>query len=111
MAAPEDWITICNEFTAVRVRKVHTRNGERLAIESAKLGHAVELDALELESLSWQTAETFSRLLETPYGPEDDAGPGGALSDLLDPGPSAPRTRASRRGRRPGEGSRGAGAG
>ena len=81
--AEDDWLTIDNEFTSVRVRKVLTRNGERLAIVSPKLGYSIQLDALELESLSWQEPATFSRLLETPYGPEEDTR-GRALSDALD---------------------------
>lgn len=62
-------MVIVNEFAAVEVRKVKTRNGVRLEIRSPKLGYRVRLDALELEALSWQPVETFSRLLETPWGP------------------------------------------
>lgn len=65
-------IEIHNEFTIVKVRKVQTRNGERLEIHSPKLGYRIHLDPLELESITWQPAETFSSFLETPYGP----GPG-----------------------------------
>ena len=61
---------IGNEFALVRVRKVWTRNGERLQIESVRLGYSIQLDALELESLTWQPHETFSRFLETPFGTE-----------------------------------------
>jgi hypothetical protein len=82
--AETDWITVGNEFTTVRVRKERTRNGERLVIESPRLGFAIRLDALELESLAWQEPGFFSRLLETPYGPEQDTD-GRALSELLDP--------------------------
>lgn len=64
-----DPIVIANEFAEVEVRKVRTRNGVRLEIRSPKLGYLVRLDALELESLSWQPVETFSRFLETPWGP------------------------------------------
>jgi hypothetical protein len=78
------WVTISNEFTSIKVRKRRTRNGERLEIVSAKLGHTIRLDALELESLTWQEPITFSRLLETPYGPEEDT-EGRALSELLEP--------------------------
>jgi hypothetical protein len=63
-------IELSNEFTSVVVRKVQGRNGERLAIESLKLGFRIELDPLELESLTWQPRETFSRFLATPFGPE-----------------------------------------
>lgn len=65
----QDELVIANEFATVIVRKVHTRNGVRLEIASPKLGHSIRLDPLELESLTWQTTETFSRFLETPFGP------------------------------------------
>lgn len=67
-------ITIANEFAEVRVRKVFTRNGERLEIDAFRRGHRVLLDAVELESLSWQTPETFSKFLQASIGP-DEAGP------------------------------------
>jgi hypothetical protein len=51
------------------VRKVWTRNGERLEIVAPRLGKHIRLDPLELESLTWQTTETFSKFLETPFGP------------------------------------------
>lgn len=59
-----------NEYALVRVSKVWTRNGERLRIESVRLGGSIQLDALELESLTWQSHETFSKFLETPFGTE-----------------------------------------
>ncbi|MPZ68471.1 MAG: dihydrodiol dehydrogenase [Actinobacteria bacterium] len=61
--------TVSNEFATVRITKVHTRNGERLMIEAPRLGHMILLDSLELESISWQPPETFSKFLETPFGP------------------------------------------
>lgn len=65
-------IKIGNEFATVHVRKVRTRNGERLEICSPRLGHAIRLDALALESLTWQPMETFSLFLKTPFGPSDE---------------------------------------
>ena len=62
-------LVIANEFAEVVVRKVLTRNGVRLEISSPKGGYGLRLDALELEALSWQPAETFSRFLEDPWGP------------------------------------------
>lgn len=62
--------TIVNEFTGVKVRKLLTRNGERLEVESLRLGHRIQLDALGLEALSWQQPETISAWLATPFGPE-----------------------------------------
>ncbi len=67
-----DPIEIANEFATVTVRRVETRNGVRLRIESPRLQRSIDLDPLELESLTWQSHELFSRLLAHPYGPEDD---------------------------------------
>jgi hypothetical protein len=68
-----DFLHLANEFAEVRVRKVHTRNGVRLEIVAPKLGRRVQLDPIELESLTWQTPETFSSFLTTPFGPEPEA--------------------------------------
>jgi hypothetical protein len=64
---------LANEFAFVRVRVVHTRNGVRLEIVAPKLGRGIRLDPVELETLTWQTHETFSELLRTPFGPEPEA--------------------------------------
>jgi hypothetical protein len=64
-------IEIANEFAAVVVQRVETRNGVRLRIESARLQRAIDLDPLELESLTWQSHELFSSFLTHPFGPED----------------------------------------
>jgi hypothetical protein len=68
--ASDKEIQLVNEFAIVRVRKVTTRNGARLEIESPRLGRSIRLDALALESLTWQRPETFSQFLETPFGEE-----------------------------------------
>ena len=65
-------VEIANEFATVTVRRVETRNGVRLRIESPRLQRSIDLDPLELESLTWQSHELFSRLLAEPFGPEDD---------------------------------------
>jgi hypothetical protein len=61
-------IKISNEFADIRVRKVYTRNGERLEILAHRRGYRILLDAVELESLTWQTAETFSGFLRASVG-------------------------------------------
>jgi len=66
-------VELANEFAAVTVTVVETRNGVRLRIESARAGRAIDLDPLELEALTWQTHELFTGLLADPYGPPDDA--------------------------------------
>jgi len=65
----EETITIANEFSEVRVSRVETRNGSRLMIEAPKSGQWITLDPLELESLTWQTPETFSAMIGHPFGP------------------------------------------
>jgi hypothetical protein len=65
-------VEITNEFASVFVRRVETRNGVRLRIESPRLQRSIDLDPLELESLTWQSHELFSRLLAHPFGPEDE---------------------------------------
>jgi len=64
-------IELSNEFAHVEVRRVRTRNGVRLEIRSPRLGRAIRLCPLALESLTWQDERAFSRFLETPFGPED----------------------------------------
>ncbi|MDX6397600.1 MAG: hypothetical protein QOJ43_1008 [Gaiellaceae bacterium] len=63
-------VELANEFALVRVRVVHTRNGVRLEIAAPRLGQGIRLCPLELETLTWQTPETFSGFLSTPFGPE-----------------------------------------
>jgi hypothetical protein len=41
-------------------------------------GREILLCPLELEALTWQDHELFSRLLETPHGPEDESPGDGA---------------------------------
>jgi hypothetical protein len=64
----KEGIIIANEFAYIVVRKVKTRNGMRLEISSPRLGYKILLDPLELESLTWQRKDTFSKFLETPFG-------------------------------------------
>ena len=85
MPESEQAITIANEFTTIRVRKVFTRNGERLEVHSPKLGFTIHLDPLELECLTWQPPETFSDLLESPYGPEEGVDDIRPLTELMTP--------------------------
>jgi hypothetical protein len=65
-----DAVLVSNEFAAVTVRKVRTRNGERLEIRSLRTDRAVLLDAISLEALTWSTALEVGQGLETPLGPD-----------------------------------------
>lgn len=78
MSSPDDSLereelaVLSNEYATVVVNKVWTHNGVRLEIRSPKLHHHIIMDPLELESLSWQDKDVFSKFLETPFGPEDE---------------------------------------
>jgi hypothetical protein len=65
----EDPVEIANEFAFVRVRKVHTRNGERLEIEAPRRGTLLRLDPLELETIACNFDERF---LGSDFKSEDD---------------------------------------
>jgi hypothetical protein len=60
---------LVNEYAVVRVRKILTRNGERMEIHAPRLGYTIRLDALACEGLSWQSPQTIGKFLETPFGP------------------------------------------
>ena len=60
----EDVVEIANEFAYVHVRKVHTRNGERLEIRSPRHDRLIRLDPLELEAVSGLGSDELARLLE-----------------------------------------------
>ena len=67
-------IELANEFALVVVRRVETDNGARLEIASPRLGTSIRLDPVELEALTWQSHDVFSKLLRTPFGPEREEG-------------------------------------
>lgn len=82
MTAPDDEqvegeIVVTNEFASVVVRKLSTRNGERLEIASPSSGRSVRLDALVLESLTWSDPLELGKGLRTPFGPDGDDASGG----------------------------------
>jgi len=62
-------LVIANEFAEVIVRKLETRNGVRLLIQSAKSGQWVSVDPLELESLTWQNEKTFAAMVGNMFAP------------------------------------------
>ena len=67
----EQVIRISNEFADICVRKVYTRNGERLEIAAHRRGYRILLDAVSLESLTWQPPDTFSGFLRASVGYDD----------------------------------------
>ncbi len=70
-----EYTKISNESATTLVRKVRTGNGVRLEIYSPGMDRRVYLDPLLIESLAWQTPETFLNILEDPHelaDPEED---------------------------------------
>jgi len=63
-------IRLANEFSEVVVERIQTRNGARLRIRVPASGRSILLCPLELEALTWQDHDMFSRLLGRP--PEDE---------------------------------------
>lgn len=66
---------------AVRLKTVRTRNGIRLEVNSTQTGRFIRLDPVILESLTWQTPETFLGMMEASdwrqaLSSEDDKFPG-----------------------------------
>lgn len=55
---------MANEFAEVTVAVVRSGNGSRLELRSPRWQTSVRLDAVELEALTWQQSEVFSRMLE-----------------------------------------------
>jgi hypothetical protein len=67
----DEVIRLANEFSEVLVEPVPTRNGVRLRISVPASGRQILLCPLELEALTWQDHEFFTKLLATPHGPEE----------------------------------------
>ncbi|MDS0477326.1 hypothetical protein [Natrinema sp. 1APR25-10V2] len=77
VAAVSDKLDLSNEYTVIRVEKTETTAGSRVTVESPKLGYSCQLSPAELDVITQKQIEFFSKLLETPYGPEDDHHHGG----------------------------------
>jgi hypothetical protein len=66
-----DWVGIGNEFTGVLVRKVWTRNGERLELNVPGKGYQIMLDAMQLEIIAAQSPEQFTMLFQRKLGSDE----------------------------------------
>lgn len=69
-----EWIGVGNEFTGAQIRKVWTRNGERLQVFIPNRGTSILLDAMQLEIIAAQDAGQFTKLFERKLGSEHAAG-------------------------------------
>lgn len=61
-------IVVSNEFADVVITRVRTRNGLRLDIWSPRRGTRVQLDAVELDCLSYQPKEIYTEMLSQRPG-------------------------------------------
>lgn len=57
-------VALADDHATLELRKIFTPAGERFEIEATDLGHSIRLDAMELETLSWQDHETYIGFLE-----------------------------------------------
>jgi hypothetical protein len=64
-------IGVGNEFTGVEVRKVWTRQGERLELKLPRTEESILLDPMQLEILIAQDPEKFSDLFARKLGSLD----------------------------------------
>lgn len=62
----DDELRVTTNGVAVTLQKVRTPNGERLAVHNESRG-STRLDALDLESLTWQDAGFFVELVDETY--------------------------------------------
>jgi hypothetical protein len=69
----EEWFGIGNEFAGVNVRKVYTRNGERLELFVPKTGDRILLDAMQLEIITLQEPAQFSLMYQRHLGADETA--------------------------------------
>ncbi|WP_053057845.1 hypothetical protein [Rubrobacter aplysinae] len=63
----EEYTEVSNDSANALVRRVRTGNGARLEVYSPGAGTRVLLDALLLESLSWQSPEGLASGLDSPH--------------------------------------------
>lgn len=63
----DEYTEISTDSATALVRRVRTHNGTRLEVRSSQAGSQVRLDALLLESLSWQSPEELAAGLESPH--------------------------------------------
>ena len=68
----EAYFGIGNEFTGAHIRKVRTRQGERLEVFIPKNNTRILLDAMQLEILAEQDAELFTRLIAAKLDQQGD---------------------------------------
>lgn len=66
---------IGNEFTGVQVRKVWTKQGERLELMVPRNGRRILLDAMQLEIVAAQEPSRFTELFAIRLDANDEVGP------------------------------------
>jgi hypothetical protein len=69
--------------TTVAVREVETPKGERLELESVATGETIRLDAVALETLTWQERDAFENFVAEGL---DGSDPGAVVATTEVPG-------------------------
>lgn len=78
-----DPVSLSDDVHTVEIRKVITRNGERLEIATVDTTNRIQIDPLGLESLSWQHPRELAQLLRSEYMPShDNTESGSVINDL-----------------------------
>lgn len=81
-SAQDSGFTISDDTgNRVFLRKINTRKGERLEIDSPRVGASSRLDAVALESLTWQKKEVFDELQPLPANPNGRKGSLAAIEE------------------------------
>jgi len=63
----EEYTEVSNDSASALVRRVRTGNGVRLEVYSPEADTRVLLDALLLESISWQSPEDLASGMDSPH--------------------------------------------
>lgn len=80
----DEYTEISNDSALALVRKTRTRNGVRLEIHAPERDRRVYLDPLLIESLAWQTGQTFKNTLDDPPQAVDTRQPKGVQVETED---------------------------
>lgn len=67
-----DQFSVANEFTGAALRKVWTRQGERLEVTVPKKGYRILLDAMQLEIVAAQDPKRFTELFAIKLGSAEE---------------------------------------
>lgn len=71
VVSADEWFGIGNEFAGASIRKVYTRNGERLEIFVPRAESNILLDAMQLEIIALQSPDIFTKMYQAHLGSDE----------------------------------------